>query len=132
MDTKAAVTHWMEAYAKAWRARDPGAVVALFTDDAIYSSHPFRVPYRGRSGVLEYSKKAFGEDELQELRWGQPMVEGPKAAVEYWATMRENGEEVTLAGFNLLRFAPDGRCIELREYWAMDEGSRSPPPGWGK
>lgn len=39
--------------------------------------------------------------------------------------------EVTLAGFNLLRFAPDGRCIELREYWAMDEGFQSPPPGVG-
>ncbi len=51
MDKKVAVNHWMEAYAKAWRAKDPHAVLTLFTDDAIYTSHPFRVPYRGQSNA---------------------------------------------------------------------------------
>jgi hypothetical protein len=33
---------------------------------------------------------------------------------------------VTLAGVSVLRFAPDGRCVEHADYWAMTDGRREP------
>ena len=45
--------------------------------------------------------------------------------------MRDEGSEITLPGCLLLRFAPGGRCEELREYWHVEEGRRDPPAGWG-
>jgi hypothetical protein len=67
------------------------------------------------------------------VRFGEPIVEGTRAAVEWWATMRDrDGEtQITLPGCLLLRFGPDGRCEELREYWHSTEGSLEPSPSWG-
>ena len=52
-------------------------------------------------------------------------------AVEWWATLRNDGAPLTLAGEFLLRFDDDGLCRELREYWAISERKADPPPGWG-
>jgi hypothetical protein len=46
--------------------------------------------------------------------------------------MWAEGEEITIPGCLLLRFAPDGRCEELREYWHVEPGRYEPPDGWGR
>lgn len=62
---------------------------------------------------------------------GSPFVDGDRVAVEWWATMISEGEALTLPGCLLLRFAPDGRCSDLREYWNLEAGRREPFSGWG-
>jgi hypothetical protein len=37
---------------------------------------------------------------------------------------------VTLIGTTVLRFGPDGKVIDHRDYWLMEEGHRSPYAGW--
>ncbi|MGH3012414.1 MAG: nuclear transport factor 2 family protein [Gaiellaceae bacterium] len=125
------VEEWIAAYGRAWVARDADAAVALFTDDAVYRSHPFREPHAGSDGIREYWTRATSTQEEFELRFGEPVVEGSKAVVEWWAVMRDDGAWITLPGALLLRFAADGRCEELREYWHVDDGRREPPLGWG-
>ena len=49
-------------------------------------------------------------------------MDGDRAAVEWWAFVRENGRDVTLAGTSLLRFDGDGRCVEQRDAWAVADG----------
>jgi hypothetical protein len=34
--------------------------------------------------------------------------------------------EITLPGCQLLRFAPDGRCSDLWEYWQVQPGRQDP------
>ena len=70
--------------------------------------------------------------EVYEVRFGKPIVEGSRAAVEYWATMKEKVEDVTLAGCVLLRFSKSGLCKELHDYWVLQTGRLMPPQGWGK
>ena len=122
---------WIDAYGRAWRERDPDAAAALFTEDAIYRSSPFRPPSLGRQGIRAYWAHATATQEEVELVFGEPVVSGAKAAVEWWAVIRESGEVVTLPGCLVLRFAADGRCEELREYWHLEPGRHEPPPGWG-
>jgi hypothetical protein len=62
---------------------------------------------------------------------GRPFVDGDRVAVEWWTTMIDEGEEVTLPGCLLLHFGPDGRCVDLREYWNLEPGLHEPFPGWG-
>jgi ketosteroid isomerase-like protein len=45
---------WIGAYRRAWVGRDPEAAVALFTEDAVYRSSPFRAPSVGSDGIREY------------------------------------------------------------------------------
>jgi hypothetical protein len=121
------VKGWLERYAEAWRTGDAEAASALFTEDCKFRSHPFRDP----EDVLEYTHKSFEEEENVHPHFGKPVVDGDRAAVEYWAAMREDGFDLTLAGCIVMRFAPDGRCSELRDVWTTAPELLEPPPDWG-
>jgi hypothetical protein len=126
VSAKTAARAWADGWARAWAAHDHEAVGALYSEDAIFLSHPFREPQHPR----DYAAWAFSdEDELIECRFGPPLVAGDRAAVEWWAVVRANGEVQTLAGTSVLRFRADGLCIEQRDYWAVEAGRREPPPG---
>ncbi len=122
---------WLERYAAAWSAADDEAVGELFTDDAVYRSGPFREPHVGRDAIRAYWREATSTQSELELRLGEPVVEGTRMAVEWWAIMRDRDDEVTLPGCLVLRFAGDGRCEELREYWHVEERRVERPAGWG-
>lgn len=124
-------TEWIEAYGRAWQERDPEAAAALFTDNAVYRSSPFQPPSLGRDGVRDYWTQVTADQRDVRVRFGTPIAAGNKVTVEWWTTMQVKGAEVTCPGCLILRFAPDGRCEELREYWHVEEGRREPPEGWG-
>ena len=107
-DSSGAAQRWAEIWQRAWEALDLEAVVALYAEDAVLSTQPFRVPYRGRDGVREYVGGAFGDEEAVRAWVGEPVVDGDRVAIEWWAALREAGEEVTLAGTSVLRFDPEG------------------------
>jgi hypothetical protein len=122
---------WIEGYRRAWVERDPLAAAALFTEDASYRSSPFVEPNLGQEGVVAYWSGATSTQADVEVEMGEPLVVGNHAAVEWWTRMRADGDEITLVGCLLLRFAPDGRCEDLREYWNYESGRRPPHEGWG-
>ena len=122
---------WARRYDERWRVGDAEAIAVMYAEDAVYRSHAFRPPHRGRAGVLEYTRGAYATEASVEPRFYAPIAEGSRAAVEYWATMREDGADATLAGCTLLRFRPDGLVAEHRDYWHMEPGRREPPAGWG-
>jgi ketosteroid isomerase-like protein len=130
VDVEAAARRWAETWRAAWPVQDEDAVVALYAEDAVYLSQPFREPHLGTAGVRDYVRQAFAEEADVECWFGEPVAAGNRAAVEYWAVLREAGREVTLAGTTVLRFRSDGHVEEHRDYWTMQDGRRLPPPGW--
>jgi len=126
------VEEWLAAYRRAWIERDPDAAAALFTEDAPYREQPYDEPFVGRSGVRGYWADVTATQSEVELEYGTPLVVGNRAAVEWWATLVNDGNEVTLAGSFMLRFDEEGLCSELREYWHFGAGRVQPPPGWGE
>jgi ketosteroid isomerase-like protein len=125
------VGSWLEAYRKAWEDRDADAAAALFDERATYRSNIFEDPYEGQDGVRRYWSEVTTTQEDVRVVMGRPFVDGDRVAAEFWTTMRNEGADVTLPGCLLLRFAPDGRCLALREYWHVEPSRREPPPGWG-
>jgi hypothetical protein len=107
-------------------------VLSLFTEGAHYRSSPVQEPYVGHEQIRTYWRRGAGSQRRTQVRMGRPLVDGSRAAVEWWTTMVDDGEEVTLPGCLLLRFEPDGRCSDLREYWNLETGLRKPFPGWGE
>ena len=58
---------------------------------------------------------------------------GRCAAVEWWASYREGGADVSLIGITVLRFGDDGLVTQHTDYWAEASGrTRVPFPGWGE
>lgn len=128
-----AAGRWASVWQRAWEALDVESIVALYGDDAVLSTAPFRVPYRGPDGVRSYVARVFGEEERPQVAMGKPIVDGDSAAIPWWATLREEGIEVTLAGTSLLRFDASGLVVEQWDTWNITQGHHHPigPPARG-
>jgi uncharacterized protein (TIGR02246 family) len=126
-----AYAHWLERYRRAWIERDAEAASQLFTDDATYREQPFQAPFVGRAAIRDYWAKVTALQTSVELRYGHPIVDGNRLAVEWWANLETSDGPLTLAGEFLLQFAENGDCRELREYWLLTQGRVEPPAGWG-
>ena len=123
MDTAAAARAWVQGWTAGWENADADGIGALYAEHAVYRSHPFREPERS---ARDYALRAFADEELVECRFSEPIVDGDRAAVEYWAVLSADGAEETLAGIAVLRFGEDGRVVEQRDYWSMEPGRRPP------
>ena len=123
MDTAAAARAWVQGWTAGWENADAERIGSLYAEDAVFRSHPFREPERS---ARDYALRAFADEELVECRFGEPIVDGDRAAVEYWAVLSADGDEETLAGIAVLRFGEDGRVVEQRDYWSMEPGRRPP------
>lgn len=135
-DTRAAPANWAANWAatwqRCWEALDAEPIVALYAESATYSSEPFRVPYRGRAGARTYVEGAFADETDVRAWFGAPVVAGDRAAVSWWAALREDGVEVTLAGTSVLTFDAGGLVVDQWDAWNMTTGLREPPAGWGR
>jgi nuclear transport factor 2 (NTF2) superfamily protein len=128
MDTHGAVAAWIEAWREGWPTEDVDLIAARYRPDAPYRSHPFREPTTSH----DYVSQAFTEEKLVRCWFGEPVVEGDRAAVQYWAILRTpDGTDITIAGHSHLRFDEDGLVAEHRDYWTQRDGSVEPSPGWG-
>lgn len=134
MDVRSAAARWADTWVAAWRSHDVDAVVALYAEGCVHRSAPFRTPHRGRAGVREYVAGAFADESVVvDVRFGVPVVNGDRACVEYWATVRDrDGAPVTLAGSAFARFDAGGLITEARDYWHQTAGHVSPPDSWGQ
>ena len=115
------------AWREGWEALDPEPILALYAPGALHSTEPFREPYRGIEGVSEYVTQALGEEEDPKVWMSEPIVDGDRAAVSWWASLRENGADTTLAGTSVLRFDADGLVVEQWDAWNQLRDRRDPP-----
>lgn len=126
MDTAAAAARWTAVWAQAWPAADVDAVAALYADDALFVSEPFRE----RQAPREYVAWAFADQRSAECRFGTPLVSGRRAVVDWWAVVVDRaGAAETLVGASFLRFGGDGAVVEQRDVWSSSAG-RHEVGGW--
>jgi hypothetical protein len=131
-DTRVAAQNWARTWQAAWEARDVELVLTLYAPEIEYWTEPFREPYRGLDGAREYATQSFASEHTVIAWFGEPVVDGDRAAVPWWATQIEDDEPVTLAGISLLRFNADGLVVEEFDTWNSGEGMTPRPPTWGR
>ncbi|CAN5876730.1 hypothetical protein BH23ACT10_BH23ACT10_19100 [soil metagenome] len=131
MMTGDAARRWAHIWRTCWEALDPEPIVALYADDALLSTEPFREPYRGRDGVRSYVARVLGEEEDPRVWVSAPIIDGNRASVSWWASLREEGATTTLAGTSVLRFDGDDLVAEQWDTWNNLPERREPPADWG-
>jgi hypothetical protein len=115
VDTREAANRWRETWERGWRTHEPAEIVALYPEGAHFQSHPFREATTPR----DYIEPTLAEEESAECKFGEPIVDGDRAAVEWSAeTKLKDGGTEKLAGVSLLRFNLDGLVTEQRDFWA--------------
>jgi hypothetical protein len=130
MDAEAAGRRWADTWSQAWPKRDAEAIVALYAESVVYRSPPFRPPDLGLSGVRRYLNEEFPAEDDIECWFGKPIASGDRAAVEWWASWIEQGQELTFAGVTVLRFDERGKVIEHRDYDNHVEQRQRPYAQW--
>lgn len=124
-----AARRWTRTWKDGWESLDPEPILARYAPDALLSTEPFREPYRGREGVRQYVTAALREEEDPRVWMGEPIVDGDRASISWWASLREDGADATLAGTSVLRFDADGLVIEQWDAWNQ-LAQRRDPPAW--
>lgn len=119
------VQAWLDRYVAAWRSNDAGLIADLFTEDAVYGYRPYDTPdstVRGRDAIVASWLDDTDEPDAWEARYEPYAVDGDRAVAIGWSRYRATADEPERTFHNayLLRFAPDGRCAEFREYY-MEE-----------
>ena len=112
MDPREAAQRWVEVWERGWRDHDADVIGALYAEGASWRQHPFREPEPG------YLARVFGEEASAQCEFGEPIVDGDRAAVSWSAqtTLVDGGAE-DLVGVSLLRFDADGLVVEQRDVW---------------
>lgn len=128
-DVRAAVDRWSNGWAHSWATHDVDLVASLYAEDAVHVSAFFRDPLP----TAEYAAWAFSDEASAEVWFAEPVVEGDRAAVSWWAISRGvDGRDTTLAGISDLRFGPDGLVTWQRDYWnSAEDTAVAPPDDWG-
>jgi hypothetical protein len=96
----------------------------------VYRSPAFRQPDLGLAGVRRYLGEQLPAEENIECWFGRPIVSGGRAAVEWWASWTEQGQELTYAGETVPHFDDQGQVVEHRDYDNHIERREPPYSGW--
>jgi nuclear transport factor 2 (NTF2) superfamily protein len=130
VDVAAAARRWAGVWQSAWASKDVEAIVALYAPSTRYRALVLREPELGSAGVRAYLTRTFGEEDAIECRFGVPVVGDDRAAVEWWASWTEDGDDLTMAGVTLLRFDEHGLVVDHRDYWNQSDRREPPFDGW--
>ena len=120
MEMADAARRWAAEWQRAWEEHDVDRVAALYAEGASFRSAPFRDVQDPRA----YAEWAFADEDSAEPHFGEPIISGDRATVEWWAVSTSEAKEETLAGVSLLRFDEDGLVVDQRDYWDAADGRR--------
>jgi SnoaL-like domain len=126
VDAREAARRWAEAWTQGWEALDPEPIMARYAPGAVHFTQPFREPSRDATDVRAYVERALAEEEDPRVWMSEPIVDGDRAAISCWASLREEGDDATLAGTSVVRFDAEGLVIEQWDAWNQLPERREP------
>jgi hypothetical protein len=128
METRTAARLWAKAWQEGWEALDPEPIMARYAPGAVHFTEPFRDPARSAGDVRAYVERVLAEEKDPRVWMGEPIVDGDRTAISWWASLREEGADTTLAGTSVLRFDADGLVVEQWDAWNQLDERREPHP----
>jgi uncharacterized protein (TIGR02246 family) len=108
------IEDWVRRYVEAWNTNDPDDIRALFTEDAVYYTAPFRQPWRGREGIVEGWLARKDEPGDTEFDFDVFAIDGDLGIVHGQTYYKTDDERF----YNLWEIRLDGDlCSFFTEWW---------------
>ncbi|WP_062349948.1 nuclear transport factor 2 family protein [Herbidospora yilanensis] len=117
MNTREIARRFAQTWQTGWAVHDVDLLLSLYAPGIVHHSMPFREPHRGLDALREYLTWSFAEEDVLDVRFGEPLVDGDTAAIEFRVRARE-GE---LAGCVFVTFDAEGLAVATRDYWHMSD-----------
>jgi ketosteroid isomerase-like protein len=109
------VTAWVHRYERLWRTAGTSGLAELFTDDASYSTEPYREPLRGLDAIGEmWEAERDGPDEVFTMTSEIVAVDGDTGVVRVEVHYGDPPHDYR--DLWIMRFAGDGRCRHFEEW----------------
>lgn len=117
--TRTDFEQWLDRYQAAWKTDDPAQIGALFTDDATYSTLPFREPKRGRDAIVAWWISQGDSQNQWRFESARLVVEGETGVVQGLTMYPASGSspEAVFSNIWVIRLAPGGRATSFDEWW---------------
>jgi hypothetical protein len=114
---------WLDQLGRVWETRDPQAVGALFSADALYQETPFDEPMRGRSAIVEYWSDVPKTQDHIRFSYEILAIGEETGVAHWWASFVRLPAEarVKLDGICAVALDAEGRCTSFREWWHRQE-----------
>jgi hypothetical protein len=128
VDARAAARLWAKAWKDGWQALDAEPIMARYAPNAAHFTEPFREPSRDAGEIRAYVERVLGEEDDPRVWMSEPIVDGDRAAISWWASLREQGADTTLAGTSVIRFDADGLVVEQWDAWNQLDRRQDPGP----
>jgi len=112
---------WLDHYQAAWKTDDPAQIGALFTDDATYTTLPFREAKRGRDAIVTWWVSQGDSQNQWRFESERLVVEGETGVVQGLTTYPAHDDESEEVYSNIwvIGLAPDGRATSFAEWWVQ-------------
>jgi ketosteroid isomerase-like protein len=111
---RADLEDWVRRYVDAWESNDPEEIGALFADDALYYTAPYRQPWSGRDGIVEEWLDRKDEPGEWRFSWEVLGVDGDLGFIKGVTTYADGDDYSNLW---VIRLSDDGRASEFTEWW---------------
>lgn len=116
------VQEWLNDYVAAWRSSDPGAIRALFADEAAYAYRPWdseETTVMGNDAIVASWLGNADDPSSWEAAYAPYAVDGNRAVAT--GTTRylpsDDHPERTYHNAFILRFDDEGKCVEFHEFY---------------
>src|SRR5581483_12233475 len=103
-------------YTKAIETRDRGALLELFTEDAVQIDPYPSAPNVGREAIGGFFDQTWAMTEAMEFIVGKAIVSADRGVFPFTVRSTVGGSQVEVDAIDVVRFAADGRIAELTAF----------------
>ena len=110
---RAAVAHYVDTI----NGRDPAAIAALFTEDAVQADPASQPPNVGRDAITRFFSD--GIDASEDWTFTATAVHtcGSTVAIDFTIAVEVGGGTMRISGIEVFEAADDGRFRSAHAYW---------------
>jgi len=107
----------VDRYCAAVTSRDVGAMVALFTPDAVQTDPASAPPNVGHEAIRAFFQSTVDASTATTFRALAVHTSGNQAAVDFEVTVAMDGGSMVISGIEVFSVADDGRISAVTAYW---------------
>jgi hypothetical protein len=125
--TRSQIRQWVTDYERAWRTDGTGPLSGLFSEDASYSTAPFKEPHRGLEAIASmWEAERRGPDESFSMNSEVVAVEADTGVVRVEVRYGPPLEKL-YRDLWIVRLDAEGRCIHFEEWPFWPPGTEGAP-----